>query len=465
MEVMASLVLEDGSRWGAVATSTQIEDARAVLAREPEVRRHWIGRSRGYSKTSDVAGMTLAAMVSGTMRSGERGYAVAADADQARLLVDAAAGFVSRASHLNGLVRVEARRLVGTDGIAVEVVPADASSAFGLRGSWWVVDEICQWSDAPQTRRLFEAISTAWPKLPHSRVVVISTAGDPAHWSRRLYDLAEARDSWHVSEVHGPAPWLDDGQIDEERTRLPDSAFRRLFLNEWTAPEDRLVVGEDLAACRVLDPWPVDYVATAAPYAVALDIGLTSDRTVLAVCHVERTDDGEAVVLDRMQVWAGTRRDPVSLTEVEAAVALASKSYGNATVILDPWQGALLTERLRARSIRVEEFVFSAQSVGRVGVALHQRLRGRSLRLPVGEEDLADELANVRMRESSPGMYRLDHDSGRHDDRAVALGLACTWLGDNAQRSTEPAVAVVPFRRNPAEVFDYLPRRYGWSIE
>jgi len=41
---------------------------------------------------------------------------------------------------------------------------------------------------------------------------------------------------------------------------------------------------------------------------------------------------------------------------------------------------------------------------------------------------LLDELAHVRLRESSPGVYRLDHDSGRHDDRAVALALAVTTL-------------------------------------
>lgn len=35
---------------------------------------------------------------------------------------------------------------------------------------------------------------------------------------------------------------------------------------------------------------------------------------------------------------------------------------------------------------------------------------------------------NVRLRETSPGVYRLDHDQGRHDDMAVAVGVAAFHL-------------------------------------
>lgn len=34
----------------------------------------------------------------------------------------------------------------------------------------------------------------------------------------------------------------------------------------------------------------------------------------------------------------------------------------------------------------------------------------------------------MRLRESSPSVFRLDHDSGRHDDQAVALALAVVTL-------------------------------------
>jgi hypothetical protein len=39
----------------------------------------------------------------------------------------------------------------------------------------------------------------------------------------------------------------------------------------------------------------------------------------------------------------------------------------------------------------------------------------------------------VRLRESTPGVYRLDHDTSGHDDRAVALGLAALALTERAE--------------------------------
>ena len=101
-------------------------------------------------------------------------------------------------------------------------------------------------------------------------------------------------------------------------------------------------------------------------------------------------------------------------------------------MLVDAWQAALLVERLRARQFTVEEYPFTSQSVDRLGQALYARLRGHGLRLPADDPELIDELANVQLRETSPGVFRLDHRPGRHDDRAVALGMACFWLGDQA---------------------------------
>ncbi len=56
----------------------------------------------------------------------------------------------------------------------------------------------------------------------------------------------------------------------------------------------------------------------------------------------------------------------------------------------------------------------------------------RRLWIP-NDPELIDELASVRIRETStPGVYRLDHDAGRHDDRAVCMALGVSemeqWL-------------------------------------
>jgi hypothetical protein len=58
---------------------------------------------------------------------------------------------------------------------------------------------------------------------------------------------------------------------------------------------------------------------------------------------------------------------------------------------------------------------------------LHLLLRERKLALP-DDPDLIDELMHVRLRQTGPGQVRLDHDSDRHDDRAVCLALAAEEL-------------------------------------
>jgi hypothetical protein len=75
--------------------------------------------------------------------------------------------------------------------------------------------------------------------------------------------------------------------------------------------------------------------------------------------------------------------------------------------------------------------------VSRLALRLHQLIADRALQLP-DDAELLDELTHVRLRESSPGVYRLDHDSGRHDDRAIALGLAAAHLLDRQPRSRHP---------------------------
>jgi hypothetical protein len=84
--VLAALVLEDGRPWGTAADRVQWADASGFLADDAPPYAFWT-RARGYSKTVDAVGLTLAQMV--TAPTGWRGYWLAADVDQAALGVDA----------------------------------------------------------------------------------------------------------------------------------------------------------------------------------------------------------------------------------------------------------------------------------------------------------------------------------------------------------------------------------------
>jgi hypothetical protein len=279
-------------------------------------------------------------------------------------------------------------------------------------------------------------------KVPGSRLVVLTSAGDPAHWSYKILEHARRDPLWRVHEIAGPPPWADRDRLAEQRRRLPESSYLRLFENRWTSAEDRLTSLEDLRECVVLDGL-LEPVA-GMRYVIGVDLGLKRDRTVAAVCHAERDGAGVRVVLDRMEVWQGKRLRPVDLNQVEEWLAEVGRRYNRARVVIDPYQGVGLAQRLRRGGLAVEEYVFSQQSVGRLAVTLHTSIRDHRIALP-DDEALIDELANVRLRETSPGVLRMDHDADRHDDRAIALALAVRDLVESGVGSA--AVWIEAWRR------------------
>jgi len=413
MDMLDALVLEDGRRWGDVATERQREDAAAILDGKVQLY-HWLGRSRGYSKTTDLAGIALVLLL--TQASGRsRSYAVAADLDQAGLLLDAIAGFVHRDPALARLVEVGATKItVRKTGATLEALPADQSSAWGLKPVFVVVDELVEWGTTRGPRRIFDAVMTAVPKTG-GRLVVASTAGDPAHWSAKLREHALADELWRVSETDGPAPWIEQRLLDEQRRRLPESLYARLYLNRWTSGEDRLVTEEDLDACMVLDgPQPP---ISGMAYQHAVDLGTRNDRTVVVTGHIEHS----VVVVDRVRVWQGTRLRPVPLAEVEAYLFDASQKY-RGPIIIDHTQAELLVQNLKRRRVDISTIQQSRDINTSIASTLLVQLRERMLRLPKDPE-MRDELLNVRLISGTDGKLRIDHDSGRHDDRAVALAL------------------------------------------
>ena len=67
--------------------------------------------------------------------------------------------------------------------------------------------------------------------------------------------------------------------------------------------------------------------------------------------------------------------------------------------------------------------------MGRLALSLHQAIKNHRIALP-DDEVLLDELISVRLRKNTLGVYRLDHDSGQHDDQAIALALGAHYLLD-----------------------------------
>jgi phage terminase large subunit-like protein len=433
--VLASLIREDGTRWGKAAQPWQWDDAEAILDLHGPPN-HFMTRPRGGSKTTDLGGIALAVILT-QAPPGSRCYALAADREQGRLLLDSIRGFTTRTSYLKDQLDFTANRVAvpGAD-VTLEVLAADAAGSWGLRPYFVVIDELAQWAETTRSRQLLESIRTATVKQS-ARLVVITTAGDPTHFSYAVREHARDDPLWRLHEVPGPVPWISEEALAEQERSLPEASFRRLHRNEWVESEDRLARLQDLESLVAHDgPLPP---IPGAEYVIGVDIGLVHDLTAAAVCHLETVPEEQRnttpwrVVLDRIETWRGSATEPVQLAHVQEWLFEVASLYRNVRIVFDPYQAAGTMQELQRRGIKVDEFTFTPAAVGRMATTLITATRNKALALP-RDPDLIRELARLRLIETTPNVYRLDHDPGEHNDRATAIGLAATTLVERSAR-------------------------------
>src|SRR5205823_4183250 len=128
--------------------------AEAMLIEDAVQRFHFVTRARGYSKTTDLAGIAVAVLLTQAPPGGKC-YAVGADQAQARLLIDRAEGFARRTPGLDALLDVQAWRVMNRQsGATLEALAADAAGAWGLRPFFAVCDEVAEWAETRSPRRI-----------------------------------------------------------------------------------------------------------------------------------------------------------------------------------------------------------------------------------------------------------------------------------------------------------------------
>lgn len=413
LDLLLGFPLEDGSAWGACAAPFQLEDARTIL--EGLRPYSYIVRSRGSSKTTDLAGCALALALTAPERS--RFYWCASDVEQAGLALDVIGGFCARSDALADALELQSRRVVvRASGTTLEALPADAASAFGLKPSAVFIDEIAAWPDTENARRFLDALTTSVLKVAGARMAILTAAGSPSHPAYRLLQHARGDALWTALERVGPAPWTPEDRLAEQRRRLPASVYEQLFEARWTEVEGSFLDEGMVDAAFVLGG-PGLRRLERTRYVGALDLGHVNDRSVFCVGHLE----GETVVLDSMTTWAGSKARPVSFSEVELAILAAYERY-RCDVVADPWQALHVAERLRARGVPVREVAFSPAYKQRLASTLLQAMADGVLAL-YEADGLRDELRALRLKAGTAGSWTFDHAAGGHDDRAVALSM------------------------------------------
>ncbi len=419
--IMSALILEDGRAFGDAATAAQLADARAAIEGDRPYS-YWT-RSRGTAKTSDSAGIGLSLLLAAP--PGARLYIAAADQDQAALAHDSIVGYASRTPLIRGQLEIQARKVLNiTTGASLEVLASDAASSWGLRPHLLVLDEFSAWPDTPGPRRFWESLSSAMAKMPGSRMLIVTSAGDPRSLAYEVLVHARASDMWRCSEWVGPSPWADPARLTEQRARLPVPVYQALFENIWVEAEGAFLDAGAIRRAFVL-PGP-SAPQDGRQYVGTLDLGLVNDRTVLAIGHREGSD----IHLDMMTTWRGTKARPVSLSDVRDAVLAAHRRYELRSLVFDKWNAHRLMEELTESGVRCSPFEFTSGSKQHYSAALLQSLNEGTLRL-YEPGNLEDELRALTIRTTGSG-WAFDHGRRGHDDQAVALALLTLQLSTSA---------------------------------
>lgn len=398
--------------------------------------------ARGHNKSSLEAWLATAAVQSSERKI--HGYIVAADRDQGRLILQAQEDLLGLNDWLAESIKITKDTITGPAG-HVTVLPADAGSNMGLRGNLYILDEFVHWKN----QKVWNAIITGLHKVTPTLVTALSNAGLQGSWQHDVFEEAKADPArWVVFHKEGTlASWLDPAEIEQDRKLLPPSEGDRLFDNRWIDPateHDYLRRGE-LVACEKLGERlglvlrirrqvipPVDN------YVAAIDYGPRRDRTALVVLHAAA--DG-LVVIDRLDVWQG-RNYPggvVPVAAVEDWVRDVRRQFNPRAWVIDNYQMEGTLQWMQREGMPAEAFN-SRGGQGNYALAQHLRalvvetrlvwypgagaIRVKDKRTETERlETLIDELAALRVKRMPYG-YRFDHESQKHDDRAVAIGMA-----------------------------------------
>ncbi|MEM0142441.1 MAG: terminase large subunit [Candidatus Parvarchaeum sp.] len=467
LDLLYALRLPDDTLWGEVATPFQKEDAAAILLnKRPDPTWHFLTRPRGGSKTTDLAAIALAWLAIDAPPLAN-GHVVAAKAEQANILIDAIKGFYARTPELQSILEPpENSKVVSHNEAWFRVLATSDSGAWGLRDAHILIcDEFCQWPTTRKAERVWEAIVSTAQKVDNCKLVIISSAGEPSHWSYPIWKRSKTSKLWRSHDLPGPVPWQRPEELDELQHILSPSAYRRLILNEWCESEDRPITEDDYDACtgnyhsQVPNP---EY-----QYVVGIDIGLVNDASVVVIGHAvyERPHDYTSrphIVVDHVQRWKGTRKKPVRLSYIEDWLLANMGDWFYPSIYADPTQFKGSIERLQDKGLNIKPWEFTTMSVGKVARALTQVFRNHQITVP-NIAELKEELLNLRLKDNSAGVTRLDTLPGKHDDQAVCIGMISSILLDlsnglGAQWMTwmehEQANPSMPNHRSPYSLYE-----------
>lgn len=424
--------------------------------------RAWLERPRGHSKSLDISVMATWALFASKHKL--RGYAAAADRDQARLIRDAIDLLCRLNPWLNQILSVKQHEVTNKrTGSILEIISSDSPSAYGILPSFVIYDEVVH----VPNRDLWDSLLSSAAKK-QCMFVCITNAGFGESWQWETRELIRQDPNWFFSRLDGPvASWISEDQLDEQRRLLPRISFERLWLNKWTAGVGDALDEEQIQnAIRLKGP--ISQPKNGWLFFGGLDLGLSRDKAALAIIgkHIGYTeelpqevkqlsttqialkeihfddDDGDYKIekeeeppetiwhegtgrlrLCKLYVWTPTKEKKVDIEEIEAKIVELDKMF-HLQIGADPWQAAYLIERLKKQNILIQPIDFvPANLKGMCSAVLESFVEGNIAIYP--HHQLLADLRGLRVEERNYGV-RLTSARGPqgHGDCATALSIS-----------------------------------------
>lgn len=400
----------------------------------PPIGRHWWEATKGGSKDSDLA-VCLLWLLAFTRRPLVCQIG-AADQDQADELRKAAKDILRLNPWLAQRVSVQTWRIVceATDSTA-EILAADVAGSHGARPDVLILNELSHITRTEFAENLLDNAA----KVPRGLVVIATNAGFTGTWQAKWREIAKESPSWNFHALSQPSPWLKQSDIDEARRRNPAARFLRLWYGVWASGAGDAIDPADIAAAVDPDLRPLAKGVDGFSFVAGLDLGISHDHSALIVLGCNAAT--QRVCLAECQSW---RPSPatgrVDLVAVETAVADSHRRFSLHSVCYDPYQAALMAQRLAKAGVTMREVPFVGANLNLMASTLLDVFRSRRIDLYHDARLLAD-LSRLTIVERSYG-FRLDatRDADGHADVATALAIALPTAVEQCQYGGEPLI-------------------------
>jgi phage terminase large subunit-like protein len=217
-----------------------------------------------------------------------------------------------------------------------------------------------------------------------------------------------------------PASWRTWEVLRKRRDAVPESSFRRFFMNQHAAiGESSWLPAGAWAKCRA------DYaIEDGERIFVGVDIGGTRAATAVVYC----TDDLRIGV----QTWEGEE----AVIYAEAALRELAERFAIVEVAFDPWRFGAQALDLAKAGLRMVQFPQSDSRLVPAGERLSAAILERRLRHP-GDPVLDAHVSAAVAKQTQRGA-RIAHAGGRHSSNRIDAVIALAMAVDRAENQPEP---------------------------